>query len=112
MFKNTLGIVFLGTPHTASNSTALLKVLRYAQDVGDIPAELLSEKPILSSMQRVQLEFEDLCSSNVRNFKTVSFYEELPVPGIGLVIIICPEIILGSDLGRSLTDKLFALVNF
>ena len=82
----TLGVVFFGTPHRGRDSSGLFKLVHYAKQKGQISAESLDEKCLISSLKRIQRKFEELCSKKVLQIKVVSFYEELEVPGFGLVI--------------------------
>ena len=85
ILKDTLGIVFFGTPHSGGDLNALSKMLHYAA-TGD-PAAVIADhrEDFLLSLQAVQWNFEALYSTKALQFKVASFYEELDTPKLGVV---------------------------
>jgi protein SERAC1 len=91
MLKCTYGILFLGTPHSGS---ALAKwAEHFAQSIGlikqanlDIIRLLKSDSEVLA---RIQSDFHTMVrakqNAQQNSLKIVCFYEELPIPGVGLV---------------------------
>lgn len=88
----TLGAVFLGTPHS-TRAEDIIKVLQYARFAegirveSDVP-ELLRQS--VSSLQAIQQTFEELHLQKLLNIQVSSFFEELAIPGFGLVIECTP----------------------
>lgn len=102
----TLGAVFLSTPHS-TRAEDIKKVLQYAIFAGDIRVE--SDIPGLlrksvASWQAIQQTFEELHSRKLLNIQVASFFEELPVPGFGLVIDSKPPELDVSDRYRLSTN--------
>lgn len=78
--------MFFGTAYRGRDSSRLFKLVHYAKQKGQVSAESLNEKCLISSLRRIRRKFEELCSKTVLQIKVVSFYEELEVHGFGLVI--------------------------
>lgn len=103
---STLGAVFLSTPHS-TRAEDITKILQYAVFTGDIEVEadilgLLRQS--VASWQAIQQTFEELHSRKLLNIQVTSFFEELPVPGFGLVIDSKPPELGVSDRYRLLTN--------
>lgn len=83
----TSGIVFLGTPHRGS-SNDIARVLQYHEFVGTRKGELNARGPFAElSLQlgHIQEAFQEFHTQKLLKFQIISFFEELPVPGFGLV---------------------------
>lgn len=87
IFNSTRGIVFLGTPHHGSGLS--LWAERLAKSLGLVKQtnpEILS---VLQSDSEVQGAFHTMIRTRVQQnlppIDITCFYEELPLPGIGLV---------------------------
>lgn len=87
----TRGIVFLGTPHHGSGlahwAESLAKVIGVVKEANPrILAVLRSDSEVL---ERVQNEFHTMIRSRaqygLRPIEITCFYEELPLPGVGIV---------------------------
>ena len=87
----TRGIVFLGTPHHGSGlahwAESLAKVIGVLKQANpEILAVLRSDSEVL---ERVQNEFHTMIRSRaqygLRQIEITCFYEELPLPGVGIV---------------------------
>lgn len=87
----TRGILFLGTPHNGSGlahwAQILAKTLGLIKQMNpEILAVLKSESEVL---ERVQASFHTMILSRARDglpeIEITCFYEELPLPGVGMV---------------------------
>lgn len=84
----TSGIVFFGTPHRGS-SNDIARVLQYSASIGArVNRSNIRSYPFLefsSQLGRIQEAFQEFQSRKVPEFQIISFFEELPIPGFGLV---------------------------
>ena len=106
ILDSTLGAVFLSMPHS-TRAEDMIEVLQYAifargvRVETDIP-ELLRQS--VASLQAIQQTFEELHLRKLLSIQIASFFEELSVPGFGLVIDSKPPEIGISDRYRLSTN--------
>jgi len=99
----TSGIIFLGTPHTSS-ITGISKILQYS-----IPSVRGKSSPhiakIASQIGRIQEAFQEFLTQKLPKLQIISFFEEIPVPGFGLVRESHLEMLSRSDGYRLLMNR-------
>ncbi|RDL31530.1 uncharacterized protein BP5553_09739 [Venustampulla echinocandica] len=82
-------IVFLGTPHHI-DSSSLAKALQYSEPKVRHAELTCAHFPHLKQtalhFASILQEFQYIHPQKLSNINTVSFFEELPIPGIGLVV--------------------------
>ena len=84
----TTGIVFLGTPHHDGSFDNISRVLRYFSPTLVGENELKSQcsrLSMVSELLHTQKTFEVFLERKLHRFRLISFFEELPIPGFGLV---------------------------
>lgn len=80
----TLGIFFFGTPHRG-NISSIDRVLQY-YDVSTLTGKESGPFAELSlQLGRVQVAFKEFHPRYLPNLQIISFFEEIPIPGFGLV---------------------------
>jgi pimeloyl-ACP methyl ester carboxylesterase len=87
---STTGLLFMGTPHRGSDQAhwggILASVLGYVkQDNADLVKRLNKEEPRLALLQERFAKLVEIRKETNRPFCITCFYEELPVPVLGLV---------------------------
>lgn len=87
---STFGIVFMGTPHRGSEQAhwggILASVLGYVkQDNADLVNRLNKEEPRLALLQERFSRLLELRKEAQQPIQVTCFYEELPVPVLGMV---------------------------
>ncbi|KAK1452670.1 hypothetical protein CCUS01_10711 [Colletotrichum cuscutae] len=103
VFNSTRGILFLGTPH--HGSAVAVWAERLAKSLGVLKktnTEILGVlKPESEVLAEIQDNFHNITQSQstagVRAIQITCFYEELPLPGVGLVVPQHSAIIPGKD---------------
>ncbi|KAK1720523.1 hypothetical protein BDP67DRAFT_499999 [Colletotrichum lupini] len=103
VFNSTRGILFLGTPH--HGSAVAVWAERLAKSLGVLKktnTEILGVlKPESEVLAEIQDNFHNITQSQttagVRAIQITCFYEELPIPGVGLVVPQHSAIIPGKD---------------
>ncbi|EXF73898.1 hypothetical protein CFIO01_07363 [Colletotrichum fioriniae PJ7] len=103
VFDSTRGILFLGTPHHGSALAVWAE--RLAKSVGVLKqtnTEILGVlKPESEVLAEIQDNFHHITQSQttagVRTIQITCFYEELPLPGVGLVVPQHSAIFPGKD---------------
>lgn len=84
----TSGIVFFGTPHRGS-SNDIARVLQYSVSIGVRAKGLNTRSNSLvefsSQLGHIQEAFQEFHTRKLPKFHITSFFEELPLPGFGLV---------------------------
>lgn len=91
IFSYTKGIVFIGTPHVGSWMADWAKIpisaLGVMKSVNETLLEVLeTENQFLDSIHRGFLEMIRDLQANNRRLDITCFYEELPLPAVGLVV--------------------------
>jgi protein SERAC1 len=90
IFSSAKGLLFLGTPHrnieSASQALGFSKLFSTYGTGIESKIDQLELASTVSSIEGIQVSFEELLQKNGVQINITTFYEELPVPGIGLVI--------------------------
>ena len=81
IFSLTTGIIFLSTPHSP-HSDDLLKIINY--HCAECSQFALDVEQLIAA-ENVQKHFRKVCLQGDFHIKITSFYEELPMPEIGVV---------------------------
>lgn len=87
--KDIVGIAFLGTPHRGADSAPLASAIaKIAQASGkrvntDILEVLKRNSQVLSAVEN---SFTNWCRKNEGRLQMACFFEELELPGVGLVV--------------------------
>jgi hypothetical protein len=95
ILKLTLGIIFLGTPHQGSNLAKWAEML--ATSIGILKQTNAQIVQVLKTnsevLARVQDGFHTMIKARAASgheaIEITCFYEELPLPGIGMVSLRC-----------------------
>ncbi|KAE8440915.1 hypothetical protein EG329_006312 [Mollisiaceae sp. DMI_Dod_QoI] len=89
ILKATAGIVFMGTPH-CGNSDDITRVLQYCASIGTEKEITIagshSFAELSAQLGAAHKEFQEFYTRELPQFQIVSFLEELPIPGFGLVV--------------------------
>jgi len=105
----TTGIIFLGTPHRSGSFENISRALRYFFPTLVGENELKSQcsrLSMVSELLHMQKTFEGFLERKLHRFRLISFFEELPIPGFGLVCESCPIESRFSDRDRLLMSAL------
>ena len=106
IFDATIGILFLGTPHGSGSFENISRILQYFWPT------LIGEKAqrlrlcMVSELLHIQKTFEGFLDRKLHQFRLISFFEELPIPGFGLVCESYPSESGFSDRDRLLMNTL------
>jgi Putative serine esterase (DUF676) len=91
IFNCTKALIFLGTPHRTAEPTSqasiLAKFFSLGGPVDDSPINHLDFAGTVASIRGIQKSFEEALQGEGVQISITSFYEELPVPGVGQVIL-------------------------
>ena len=90
IFSSAKALVFLGTPHHAHESTSFADIFVKLSNImrGKLNESFISQVSLArttASILSVEKAFEEALQEKGFQINITSFYEELPVPGVGLV---------------------------
>jgi hypothetical protein len=88
IFDATIGILFLGTPHCSGSFGNISRILQYFCPTLAGESELKAQRSrlcMVSELLHIQKTFEGFLDEKLHQFRLISFFEELPIPGFGLV---------------------------
>jgi hypothetical protein len=84
----TSGIIFLGTPNHGS-SNDITRVLEYCASLGTGKRRFVAGShpfaELSSQLGHIHKAFQEYRTRKLTQFHIISFFEELPIPGFGLV---------------------------
>ncbi len=106
LFRATAGVIFLGTPHRGTNRTAWARIVEnLVVGVLDNPGGRAVEA--LSRGSEVLECLQDSFSGILQSVIVYSFFEGLPMPGIGKVLSVILPLVNQRTLSNIQTPRLY-----